>query len=360
MNVDIAERLAKRRREAGYSQESLAEKLGVSRQAVSKWERSESSPDTDNLIALARLYGVSLDDLLYVDESFEDDVVFEAADRASERNAQASNESASSFSQAEKASNFEQASDVPNDGTQKTASNNSSVKGKKEKVSVGPGGIFVNDGDDYVHVSWRDGVHIKDSKEGDEVHIGWEGVHVKEQKSYNSNSSGACSDKDDSSVWEDGSVVINGKKYESWQDAHNEWGYKKEGHHKMSAWSKFPFPLLVILIYILLGVFANVWGPSLFIFLLIPLYYMLISVIETRRISAFLAGVYPVLATAFFLYMAFMMNQPHPAWVIFLTIPLVEWLIHSVVRTKKIHKAKKKNTDDVIEVEVEINDVEGK
>ena len=39
--------------------------LGVSRQAVSKWERSESSPDTDNLIALAALYGVSLDELLY-------------------------------------------------------------------------------------------------------------------------------------------------------------------------------------------------------------------------------------------------------------------------------------------------------
>ncbi|MEG0324733.1 MAG: helix-turn-helix transcriptional regulator, partial [Raoultibacter sp.] len=45
MNVEIAERLAVRRKEAGFSQESLAERLGVSRQAVSKWERSESSPD---------------------------------------------------------------------------------------------------------------------------------------------------------------------------------------------------------------------------------------------------------------------------------------------------------------------------
>lgn len=63
MNVEIAERLAARRKLAGLSQEALAEKLGVSRQAVSKWERSESSPDTDNLIALAKLYGVSLDEL---------------------------------------------------------------------------------------------------------------------------------------------------------------------------------------------------------------------------------------------------------------------------------------------------------
>ena len=51
MNVEIAERLAARRKQAGLSQEALAEKLGVSRQAVSKWERSESAPDTDNLMA---------------------------------------------------------------------------------------------------------------------------------------------------------------------------------------------------------------------------------------------------------------------------------------------------------------------
>ena len=47
MNIDMAKRLADRRKRAGFSQESLALELGVSRQAVSKWERSESSPDTD-------------------------------------------------------------------------------------------------------------------------------------------------------------------------------------------------------------------------------------------------------------------------------------------------------------------------
>lgn len=64
MDMETAGRLAALRRERGMSQEALAERLGVSRQAVSKWERAESSPDTDNLIALARLYGISLDDLL--------------------------------------------------------------------------------------------------------------------------------------------------------------------------------------------------------------------------------------------------------------------------------------------------------
>ena len=64
MNLEIANRLVELRRTHGLSQEDLAAKLGVSRQAVSKWERAESSPDTDNLITLAGLYDLSLDELL--------------------------------------------------------------------------------------------------------------------------------------------------------------------------------------------------------------------------------------------------------------------------------------------------------
>ena len=68
MTIEIADRLIKLRKKNGYSQEELADKLGLSRQAVSKWERAEASPDTDNLICLAKLYGVSLDELLSTDE----------------------------------------------------------------------------------------------------------------------------------------------------------------------------------------------------------------------------------------------------------------------------------------------------
>ena len=52
------------REKAGLSQEKLAEKLGVSRQAVSKWETGQSTPDVDKLMALSRLYGVPVDSLL--------------------------------------------------------------------------------------------------------------------------------------------------------------------------------------------------------------------------------------------------------------------------------------------------------
>ena len=86
MNIEISHPRVAQRREHGYSQEELAARLGVSRQAVSKWERAESSPDTDNLIALARLYGISLDAMLLsepnpdeTDAAREEREVFEAA-----------------------------------------------------------------------------------------------------------------------------------------------------------------------------------------------------------------------------------------------------------------------------------------
>ena len=65
--------LAERRKEKGYTQKELAAKLFISDKAVSKWERAEASPDTDNLIALAKLYHVSLDELLKINEEEETD-----------------------------------------------------------------------------------------------------------------------------------------------------------------------------------------------------------------------------------------------------------------------------------------------
>ena len=89
MNVETAQRLADLRRSKGFSQEGLARKLGLSRQAVSKWECAESSPDTENLISLAKLYGVSLDELLNPSDEIEDDIEFENEDRARQREAEA-------------------------------------------------------------------------------------------------------------------------------------------------------------------------------------------------------------------------------------------------------------------------------
>jgi transcriptional regulator with XRE-family HTH domain len=72
MNIEIANRLVELRKKSGLSQEELADRLGLSRQAISKWERAESSPDTDNLICLAKLYNVSLDEILKTDQSVDE------------------------------------------------------------------------------------------------------------------------------------------------------------------------------------------------------------------------------------------------------------------------------------------------
>lgn len=64
MNIMIANKLIKLRKEYGYSQEELAFIIGTSRQAISKWERAEASPEIDNIVALAKLYNVSIDYLL--------------------------------------------------------------------------------------------------------------------------------------------------------------------------------------------------------------------------------------------------------------------------------------------------------
>ena len=64
MDLMTANRLQQLRKANGYSQDVLAEKLGISRQAISKWERAESSPSVDNLIDLAKLYGITVDEML--------------------------------------------------------------------------------------------------------------------------------------------------------------------------------------------------------------------------------------------------------------------------------------------------------
>ena len=62
--MNFSEKLIELRKKNGMSQEALAEKLGVSRQTVSKWEIGTSTPDTVNIVALSKLFDVSTDQLL--------------------------------------------------------------------------------------------------------------------------------------------------------------------------------------------------------------------------------------------------------------------------------------------------------
>ncbi len=62
--MTFAQKLKDLRTRAGMSQEKLGERVGVSRQAITKWETDKGAPDMDNLMALSDLFGVSVDELL--------------------------------------------------------------------------------------------------------------------------------------------------------------------------------------------------------------------------------------------------------------------------------------------------------
>lgn len=337
MNVEIAERLAARRKLAGLSQEALAEKLGVSRQAVSKWERSESSPDTDNLIALAKLYGVSLDELLYVDESIEDDVAFEAADRAqAQKDASAGAAGAAAVgasAPSEPDAPFSKGDDSAADGetdaaepfdagdASATADGLNFEKEGKGNVHIGFDGIDVADGKDHVHVSWADGVHVVD-RHGEEVHVGWDGVRVNTQKPGAANH------------------VFT-----------RDHGWGSVNRDFLRKWNKFPFWAIMLVAYLVLGMLSKTtWTSGLILLALIPLYYLVGGMVASRRIAPFLCALYPLGAIIWFIWIVLIDgNWYGPAWVIFLTIPLVEVLI---VKTAEWWRSRS-STPGALEVEVE-------
>lgn len=62
--MTFAEKLKAARKQADMSQEKLAEKLNVSRQAITKWETGAGIPDIENLVAVSTLFGISIDELL--------------------------------------------------------------------------------------------------------------------------------------------------------------------------------------------------------------------------------------------------------------------------------------------------------
>lgn len=292
MDLAMAQRLVDRRKAAGLSQEALAAQLGVSRQAVSKWERSESSPDTDNLIALAALYGVSLDELLYG----------EAASDA-DSSEDGSTETVDEAKEAEDSAEHADCGDKP-----------------LVDISLARGihVIDPNKGEE-VHVGWN-GIHVTNERKGEEVHVGPDGVHVD------------TLEDDGHSVHtnDDGTVTIDGETFSSWKEAHDKLDHHgKHFHTKVGrTWNKFPFPALVALAYLVLGIVYGTWGMGLFLVFLIPIYYAIGDFIDRRRLSILIGSVYPAAAIAWFLYMWLCLGQPHPAWVILITIPVVGALMH--------------------------------
>lgn len=352
MDKGIARRLAARRKQAGLSQEALADKLGVSRQAVSKWERAESLPDTDNLIALAALYDLTLDELLWREAAESDSQVSQPAPDAAEMSGASAGEG---YSQGKPDATED---DRDDGGRDSEASDNDQAGGSADDAAFGSScndndaesgkNEGADEGDDYAHVSFRNGIHVRDAKKGEEVHIGWSGVHVTNRKKGEEahvgwdgvhveqpQASGTADDP--KSVHVDSSGVIIGEQYfENWHEAHKAFGRKPE-----RAWRSFPFPLVVLVAYLLLGLVTNAWVPGLMLAFAVPAYYVIGNAWEKRRLSRLIGGLYPIGAVAWFCWMAFALNQAHPAWVVFLTVPVVEILCAWSRKAWKRHRKAK-------------------
>ncbi len=280
MDLAMAQRLVDRRKAAGLSQEALAAQLGVSRQAVSKWERSESSPDTDNLIALAALYGVSLDELLY------GEAMASADDEA--QNSNAGTKASDKAEEAEASAEHADCSDKP-----------------LVDISLARGihVIDPNKGKE-VHVGWS-GIHVANERKGEEVHVGPGGLHIDTLED----------DGHSVHINDDGTVTIDGETFSSWKEAYDKLDHHgKHFHTKVGrTWNKFPFPALVALAYLVLGIVYGTWATGLFLVFLIPVYYALGDFIDQRHLSKLIDVVYSVSAEAWFLYMWLCLEQPHPA-----------------------------------------------
>ncbi|HEX2937941.1 MAG TPA: DUF5680 domain-containing protein [Ruminiclostridium sp.] len=82
--MKFQERLQLLRKEKGISQEALAEKMNLSRQAIAKWEAGQSYPDLDNLVCLSDLLNISIDKL--VRDSSDENCSFDAGEKKTYKN----------------------------------------------------------------------------------------------------------------------------------------------------------------------------------------------------------------------------------------------------------------------------------
>ena len=229
MNIETANRLVKLRKDNGYTQEQLAEALGISRQAVSKWERAESSPDTDNLICLAKLYNMSLDDLL---------------------------------------------------NTSKIV-NNENNESNDTYFNISTTGIHYKDDEDEAHISVT-GIKIK-SKDATII-IGKTDEEIEKDDSHPIlNIINAALPITCAIIY-----IILGFGFSLW---HPGWivfllipcWYTLVSSIKKQNFARFTYPVFITFIYILICDIFSIWHPFWIIYLTIPLYYIIVRYLKNHK-----------------------------------------------------------------------------
>ena len=257
MNLNVAKNLERLRKESGYTQEALAEKVGVSRQAVSNWEKGISSPDTDNLIALAKLYGVMVDD-----------IVSETAGQEAFKK--------------ERDAFFDMEVDK--------------TPAKKKRFPAASFPFPVLAVLVYFILSFT-------TERWDMTWI----IFLSIPLYY---------------------FAINFVDYTQ----------GKSDRHWMSV---FPYPIIVVAAFLLIGFLSGVWHPTWLLFLTIPVYYFIVHVIENKDKGwrAVLCGVFPLLIVCLYLLLGFSIEGAWKwAWLVFLTIPIWSWAFKSNKSTDAAEK----------------------
>ncbi|MBQ7344341.1 MAG: helix-turn-helix transcriptional regulator [Clostridia bacterium] len=260
------------RRGAGLSQEEFAEKLGVSRQAVSKWERGEAYPDTENLIVISEMFGVTIDELL-------------------------KSENIGSDTKGEKAE--ENSDEEPVDGSFRVKVGdkvNLNLSGEitvdddetKVKIDLDKGDILVDDEDGQVKVNLGKSGIVVNSDDGVKVKLGKGGIVINED--------------DDDDDFDDDDEEDKARKAS-----------------KLSILYKIPYPIVATIAFLAIGLLADGWYWAWTLFMTIPLYYSLLDSIRKKRFTEF---AYPVFTAFLYCLFGMLFTWWHPGWLIFVTIPV--------------------------------------
>lgn len=270
--INLSNNLYELRRNCGLSQEEFAERLNVSRQAVSKWERGEAYPDTDNLIAISDMFGVTIDELLRSDNI-----------------------------------NISE-SDIKNEADGASETDNGFFRvNVNDKVRLDLGGeITVDDSDGKVKVNLGDNGITVNSDEGVQIKLGKHGIHIHED---------ADDDDDDDDEDDDfsGIRIRNG---------HINIGFdEKEARQNssLSFWYKVPYPIITVIAFLAIGLFFNGWYWAWTLFMTIPIYYSLLDAIRKRKYDEF---AYTIFAAFVYCLLGMLFSWWHPGWIIFITIPV--------------------------------------
>ena len=272
--TNLPNNLYELRRKANLSQEDFAERLGVSRQAVSKWERGEAYPDTDNLITISGMFGVTIDELLNSADisgnSLNSDTESEANSSEAAEGTEEATDGSFRVNIGDRVINLNGAISVDNDDG-------------KVKIDLDNGNIIVDDDEDHVTVNLGGAGISVNTDDGVKIKLGKGGIHIND---------GDDDDDDD-------------------DEGRSSWKY--------SMLYSAPYSVICVAAFLILGFTLHAWSWAWTLFMTIPIYDSILDVIRKKRLTSFSYTVFVA-----FLYCLFGMLYAwwHPGWIIFLTIPV--------------------------------------